>query len=96
MIAPTPAHQLVDAQGRLTFLWDVDVTRPQLEALLRDPDPAVRGYWLGKLLRQAKPDDVPSFVSIPSLLEEWPHFERYLGHSRPMWAWLLKVGWRGE
>jgi hypothetical protein len=28
---------------------------------LRDPDPAVRAYYLGKLMRQAKPDDVFTF-----------------------------------
>lgn len=96
MIFPTPDELLTDPQGRLTFLWDVDVTRPQFEAMLRDPDPAVRGYWLGKLLRQAKPDDVPRFVQIDALAADWPHFERYLGDSRAMWAWLLKSGWKGE
>ncbi len=96
MIYPTPDEKLVDPQGRLTFLWDVELTRAEFEERLRDPDPAVRGYWLGKLLRQAKPDDVPTFVRVDDLAADWPHFERYLGQSRDMWAWLLSSGWRGE
>ena len=96
MIFPTPDDRLVDARGRLTFLWDEDVTREEFEARLRNPDPVVRGYWLGKLLRQAKPDDVPRFVRVPDLAADWVHFERFLGRSREMWAWLLKAGWTGE
>ena len=96
VIFPTPDDRLVDARGRLTFLWDVDITREEFEEHLRDPDPLVRGYWIGKLLRQAKPDDVPRFVRVPDLAADWAHFERFLGRSRDMWAWLLKVGWTGE
>lgn len=96
MIFPTPDSRLVDAKGHLTFLWDVELTRPEFEARLRDPDPQVRGYWIGKLLRQAKPDDVPGFVHVPDLVADWNHFEPYLGQSRAMWAWLLSSGWRGD
>jgi hypothetical protein len=96
VIFPTPDERLVDARGHLTFLWDEAVTRAELEARLRDEDPEIRGYWLGKLLRQAKPDDVPRFVRVPDLLADWAYFQRYLGNSRPMWEWLLASGWRGE
>jgi hypothetical protein len=95
MLCPTPVDRLTDARGRLTFLWDVDVTWAELEENLKDPDPVVRGYWLGKLLRQAKPDDVPRFVAIADLRRDWDSYERFLGTSRPMWAWLLASGWTG-
>jgi hypothetical protein len=36
------------------------------------PDPDGRGYFIGKLMRRARPDDVLSF-------------ERYLGKSRELW-----------
>src|SRR5688500_13869053 len=53
--APTPPDHLMDAQGRPYFLWDEDTRVEQFRERLRDPDPAVRAYYLGKLMRQAKP-----------------------------------------
>jgi hypothetical protein len=61
---------------------------------LGDPDPEVRGYFVGKLMRQAKPDDVLAFVSMREIDELWSWLERYLGKSRPFWTWL--VGWWRE
>lgn len=97
MIFPTPERALIDHLGRPTFLWDVDVDVETFLARLADPDEHVRGYWLGKLLRQAKPDDVPRFASIPSLRREWPLYQRFLGRERAMWHWLLfESGWNGQ
>ncbi len=96
MIFPTPDERLVDRQGRLTFLWDEELTRAQFEARLRDPDPGARGYWIAKLLRQARPDDVPRFVRVGDLAADWSHIAPFLGRSRAMWEWLLLRGWTGE
>lgn len=60
---------------------------------LASPDPKVRAYLTGKLMRQAKPDDVFSFVSVDDTLELWPQIEGYLGKSRDFWQWMLD-GWR--
>jgi hypothetical protein len=57
-------------------------------ASLRDPDPEVRAYFIGKLMR-AKPDDVFSFVTVRELETQWALIERYLGKSREFWRWLL-------
>ena len=54
-----------------------------------DPDSEVRAYLLGKLMRQAKPDDVFSFASPRTIRELWPRLERYLGKSREFWTWLF-------
>ena len=45
-------------------------------------------------MRQAKPDDVFEFVGLAEISDLWPQLERYLGHSAPMWRWLLER-WRG-
>jgi hypothetical protein len=50
-LAPTPAHRLIDARGRPYFLWDEEMTLDELRGKLRDPDPDVRAYFLGKLMR---------------------------------------------
>ncbi len=89
MLNPTPVNVLLDERRRPYFLWDVDVTLDELRARLADPDEDVRAYWLGKVMRQAKPDDVLQLVRLGRITEEWPRVERYLGRSRPFWAWLI-------
>jgi hypothetical protein len=58
MLNPTPPEHLVDADGQPYFLSDGQMTLDEFRAGLRDPDPDVRAYLTGKLMRQAKPDDV--------------------------------------
>ena len=93
VLAQTPDERLVDARGRPYFLWDEDMSIDEFRARLRDPDPAIRAYSLGKLMRQAKPDDVFRFVTLREIEESLPGAERYLGRSRPFWMWLLER-WR--
>ncbi len=83
---------MVDGQGRPYFLWDADMTLLRFEELLRDPDPEVRGYVVGKLMRQAKPDDVFAFVDLDTIRQLWPIALRHLGPKRAFWTWLLD-GW---
>jgi len=89
ILNPTPADRLEDAQNRPYFLWDVELTTDQFRCNLADADPAVRAYWLGKLMRQAKPDDVFTFVTLRQIAADWPSLTRYLGQSEPFWSWLL-------
>ncbi len=92
MLNQTPPQRMVDPQGRPYFLWDTDMPLAVFRERLRHPDVEVRAYLVGKLMRQAKPDDVFTFVSFAEIAELWPQLERYLGKSRPFWTWLL--GWR--
>jgi len=71
------------------FLWDVDLNVDQFRRNLEDPDPVVRAYWMGKLMRQAKPDDVFAFVTLRQIASSWPALTGYLGQSKPFWSWLL-------
>lgn len=93
-LAPTPPDRLTDARGRPYFLWDEDMTLDEFRRRLQDPDPDVRAYFLGKLMRQAKPDDVFSFVTLDELREELDAVEPYLGRTKPFWRWLLEQ-WHG-
>lgn len=45
--------EIVDGRARPYFLSDVDMTLEEFRLRLRDPDPEVRAYLVGKLLRQA-------------------------------------------
>jgi hypothetical protein len=89
VLAPTPIDRLTDASGCPYFLWDDDMSIEAFRAKLRDPDPEVRAYFIGKLMRQAKPDDVFSFVTVREIETQWDLLERYLGKSREFWRWLL-------
>jgi hypothetical protein len=89
VLNPTPRERLLDAEGRPYFLWDVDMTLAQFEQLLRTADRETKAYFVGKLMRQAKPDDVFSFVGEDDIRELWPDVQPYLGRSREFWRWLL-------
>lgn len=89
MLAPTPPERLVDARGRPYFLWDEDITLDVFCSRLVDPDPEVRAYYLGKLMRQAKPDDVFTFATLSEISQLFPLLDRYLGHSREFGIWVL-------
>jgi hypothetical protein len=80
---------MVDANGRPYFLWDEDLTIDKFRARLVDPDVEVRAYYVGKLMRQAKPDDVFTFVTLGEIKSLFPLVVRYLGRSREFWTWLL-------
>jgi len=87
----TPPERLTDERGRPYFLWDCDLTLEEFRHRLADPDPEVRAYLVGKLMRQAKPDDVFLFVRPRVIRELWPQLTRYLGRSRDMWTWLFET-----
>jgi hypothetical protein len=92
---PTAPEHLVDERGRPYFLWDVDMTLDRFRELLRSGDPELRAYLVGKLMRQAKPDDVFSFVSLEEIRAVLPGARRHLGRSGPFWEWLLDV-WKDD
>lgn len=81
----------MDREGHPYFLWDSEMTLDEFRAGLRDPDPEIRAYLVGKLMRQAKPDDVFTFVSAREIRTLWPRLERYLGKTREFWTWLFEA-----
>jgi len=94
MLNPTEEHRLLDPQGRPYFLWDCDLTDTQFRALLGDADPQVRGASIGKLMRQAKPDDVFRYVTEDEVRASWDLVTPYLGQTREFWTWLFAT-WSG-
>jgi hypothetical protein len=90
MLAPTPRERLTDPQGRPYFLWDVEMTLEEFERNVASDDAATRAYFVGKVMRQAKPDDALQYVSPQQIADLWPSIERYLGKTRAFWSWLLE------
>lgn len=97
MLNPLPPERLTDRRGRPYFLWDNELTLEQFRALLLDADDEVRAYWLGTLLRQARPDDALSIASLAAIRRDWARAEKYVGRERPFWKWYLaEMAQRGE
>ena len=86
---PTRKDLLTDEQGRPYFLWDVDLTLDAFRSNLRTRGRAERAYLVGKLMRQAKPDDVFEFVTLAEVRDLWTDLVGYLGRTREFWTWLL-------
>jgi hypothetical protein len=66
-------------------------TAADLRAALSEPDPDVRAYWMGALLREANTRDVWLFVTLGMIRATWDRLQRHLGRSRAMWAYLLEL-----
>ncbi|MGH9385724.1 MAG: hypothetical protein ACRD2N_15700 [Vicinamibacterales bacterium] len=86
---PITSSSLTDDTHRPYFLWWTRATVGEFRANLADPDPTVRLYWMGALLREANTRDVWLFVTPAAIRASWGPLQRYLGRSRAMWAYLL-------
>lgn len=94
ILNPTPEAELCDEQGRPYFLWDEDTTLDAFVARLAVGTDEGRGLDIGKLMRQAKPDDVFQFVTPREIARLWPHVVRNLGTTRARWERLFDL-WEG-
>lgn len=84
---------MLDEHGRPYFLWDVDMSLERFQELLRLGDEGVRDHLIAKLMRQAKPDDVFTFVSLDQIAARWGRLAPRLGRMREPWTfWLSRWG----
>ena len=88
---PPTSPSLMDDSHRPYFLWWTKANVADLRAALADPDPEVRAYWMGALLREANTRDVWLFVTPEIIRAQWDRLQRHLGRSRAMWAYLLEL-----
>ena len=93
-----PAGTLVGVTpppDRPYFLWDVDVSEAEFRARLHHADPSIRAQWQGRLLREARFDEVWAYVTLDEVLRDWERIRRHLGRRRAFWDWLFD-GWRKD
>ena len=95
-VFPTPDELLVDRKGRPYFLWDVDWTLDEFKARLAAGPAPVRDALLAKLMLQAKPDDVLSFVSRAEVASRFQYLASQLGDKREFWAFWAERWRRGD
>ncbi len=82
-------------KDRPYFLWDVDVTSEELRQRLRLDDPDIRAQWQGRVMREARFEEVWDYLTLEEVLRDWPHITRHLGKSRAFWEFLLD-GWKRQ
>lgn len=90
MLVPTPAERLCDSDGRPYFLWDSHLTMEGLIEKLHSNDENERLYWVGVVLRQAKPDDAIVLLGKPVIRSAVPKLRGRLGRMEPLWVWLVQ------
>jgi len=88
---PPTSTDLLENETKPYFLWWTDVSAGRLRELLGSPDEETRAYWMGALLREANTRDVWLFVTPDAVRALWPRLNRYLGRSRAMWSYLLRI-----
>jgi hypothetical protein len=87
---------LSQSTSRPYFLWDEDVSLAELRSALGGArGEAERLRLLGKLLREARDQDVWSFVTPSDVAAALPQLGRRLGRRGPFWKFLI-AGWRDD
>ncbi len=84
---------LDDPDARPYFLWSEDVTFAELRQKLASPDLDERALWMGRVMREARYQDVWKLLRLRDVLELLPRIDRHLGRSRKFWHWIIE-GWR--
>jgi hypothetical protein len=82
-------------RDRPYFLWDVEVTEAELRERLSATDPDARAQWQACVMREARFDDVWSYLTLEQVQRDWHWIARHLGRRRPFWEFLLR-GWRED
>ena len=81
--------ELGDPRARPYFLWDEQTTIGGFRDALVSSDDGEKARLLGKLMREARDEDVWKFTTVSEVRRLWPGIERYLGRRRAFWTYLL-------
>lgn len=78
--------------ARPYFLWSEEVNLGELRAILAgDQGEYLRWVYAGRILREARMQDVWSFFTPTWVAENWARLSPYLGRKRPFWEHCLSV-----
>ncbi len=94
-VARCLSTDLDDPTAQPYFIWDEDITYAELARKLLSPDPDERALWMGRVMREARYQDVWKLLKLPDVLAFMPRIDRHLGRSREFWRWLIE-GWRAD
>jgi hypothetical protein len=94
-MATSLSTNLDDPEAIPYFLWDDPMTMRELRARLRDASSPERSRLLGKILREARDEDVWKFLSPADLSARWDELSPHLGRRRGFWEFLIGA-WREQ
>jgi hypothetical protein len=81
---------LRDSNARPYFLWDEPTTTiGAFRDALATADDETKARLIGKLMREARDEDVWKFTTIAEVRGLFPKIDRYLGRRRAFWHYLL-------
>ena len=90
----TLSFDLRDPDARPYFLWDErDATVASFRRALAEAGEDEKARLLGKLMREARDEDVWQFTTVAEVRALLPKIDRYLGRRRAFWRYLLEA-WR--
>lgn len=81
-------HGLVDGSART---HEPRATVASFREALARADDDEKARLLGKLMREARDQDVWHFTTVTEVRALWPKIERYLGRRRAFWVYLLEA-----
>jgi hypothetical protein len=84
------SSDLSDPQAVPYFLWDEPMTVVELRDKLRTASRPERSRLLGKILREARDNEVWMFTTPAEVAELWNAVSRHLGRRRGFWEFLLR------
>lgn len=94
MVTSLPAKPDFDDDREVPyFLWDRQVTVGDLRTALASAADPQRIPLIRTLLREARPDEVWSFVTPQLVADEWAAIRSGLGRRLVFWDWLIGA-WR--
>ncbi|MFY9345221.1 MAG: hypothetical protein WAT39_22215 [Planctomycetota bacterium] len=94
-MARTLSTDLDDATARPYFIWDEDITYGELRQKLQSPDLDERALWMGRVMREARYQEVWKLLKLTDVLAMLPRIDKHLGRERKFWHWLIE-GWRAD
>ena len=84
---------LDDPEAIPYFLWDDPMTVAELRRHLAEDSEPERLRLLGRVLREARDDEVWRFTTLAEVVRLFPKLRPHLGRRLPFWEYLLGL-WR--
>jgi len=80
-----------EATDRPDFLWDEPTTRSDLKQLLSGGDEEARLYYVAKIMREARFEEVWDYLSPAFLASHWEKLRWRLGRKTKFWEFIYRT-----
>ncbi len=88
-----PSPDVLDPEAVPYFNWDAPITNTEVRRLLAEGPDDARLYWMARVMREARYDDVWTYVTLAQVVERLDELLPLLGRRRELWSFLV-TEWR--